>query len=80
MQAGGKIKQSILKLLESHPEGLAIVELARLTNFHRQTVAKYLLFLEALGAVARRDLGAVSLHYHAKHSSNLKSQRRREDL
>ncbi len=58
-----KIKERLVTVLKSHPEGLTITELARIMDSHRQTVTKYILVLEALGEVHRRRIGAVTLHY-----------------
>lgn len=77
MRNNEEIKQKILKILESHPEGLPIIEISKLVNAHRQTVAKYVMFLEALGQIVRRDIGPVSLHYHSKHYSKLTKSKRR---
>lgn len=40
-------KGTIIKILEDHPFGLSITELAEKTNFHRNTVSKYVNILEA---------------------------------
>ena len=57
------LKKRIPAILKQHPEGLTIQDLARILKVHRQTVTKYLLFLEGAGIVHRRRLGSATLHY-----------------
>ncbi len=64
-------KRKIQTTLENHPEGLSVIELAKFTKLHRQTVAKYVLVLEAIGKIVRRKVGPVSLHYTAEYYSRL---------
>lgn len=61
-----KIRKNILKVLGTHPEGLTIVELARIIGVHRQTAVKYVLWLEGAEKVYRRRIGAVTLNYLKK--------------
>jgi hypothetical protein len=60
---GEEVKRLILATLRIHPEGLTIVELSGMVGSHRQTVAKYILVLEATGQVYRRRVGSATLHY-----------------
>lgn len=60
---GEGLKKKIIKVLDSHPEGLTIQDLSKILNLHRQTVTKYVLVLEAVGVIYRRRIGAVTLHY-----------------
>jgi DNA-binding transcriptional ArsR family regulator len=60
---GEDTKKKILDTLRTHPEGLTIIELSETIGVHRQTVAKYILVLEAMDLVHRRRLGSATLHY-----------------
>ncbi|MBI1979122.1 MAG: HTH domain-containing protein [Candidatus Aenigmarchaeota archaeon] len=69
---GEKLKERIVEMLEKHHEGLTIVELSRILSSHRQTVTKYILWLEGAGTVHRRRVGAVTLHYLKKEWERLR--------
>lgn len=60
---GEQIKKRLVKILETHPEGLTIQELSSIIGVHRQTVTKYVLVLEAKGVIYRRRVGSATLHY-----------------
>jgi DNA-binding IclR family transcriptional regulator len=60
---GEELKSKILLVLRQHPEGMTVIDIAEITGAHRQTVAKYILVLEALGVIFRRRLGSATLHY-----------------
>ena len=60
---GDVIKKKIMEVLKERPVGLTILDLAAAVEAHRQTVAKYLLVLEAEGLVHRRRVGSAVLHY-----------------
>ncbi|MBI4021139.1 MAG: hypothetical protein HY369_02765 [Candidatus Aenigmarchaeota archaeon] len=61
-----EVKQHIIKTITSHPEGLTIQDLAMIVGAHRQTVTKYVLFLEGAGIIVRRRVGSATLHYLKK--------------
>jgi DNA-binding IclR family transcriptional regulator len=67
------LKERIIEILKEHPEGLTIQELSKITGAHRQTVTKYVLWLEGAGIVFRRRIGAVTLQYLKKQFEKLKS-------
>lgn len=58
-----KFKRKIIETLRTNPEGLSIQDLSKRTGAHRQTVTKYVLWLEGAGVVVRRRIGSVTLHY-----------------
>jgi DeoR/GlpR family transcriptional regulator of sugar metabolism len=60
------IKKKIIKTVESHPEGLTIQDLSKILRTHRQTITKYILFLEGAGTIHRRRIGSATLHYTKK--------------
>lgn len=62
-----ELKKKITEALRSHPEGLTIQNLAILLKVHRQTVTKYVLFLEGAGTIHRRRIGSATLHYLKEH-------------
>ena len=57
------IKKRIVTTVTKHPEGLTIQDLAKLLGLHRQTITKYILFLEGSGVIHRRRIGSATLHY-----------------
>ena len=67
---GNRIKKKILEILEAHPEGLTIESFSRITGAHRQTVTKYLFWLNGAGIVHRRRVGSATLHYLKKFVKN----------
>jgi len=68
------LKKRIIEILKEHPEGLTIQELSKITGAHRQTVTKYVLWLEGAGIVFRRRIGAVTLQYLKKQFEALKKR------
>lgn len=65
-------RRGLLEALKEHPEGLTIEDLSRLMKAHRQTVTKYILWLEGAGKIHRRRIGAVTLHYTKRQWERLK--------
>ena len=59
-------RNSIAATLKEHPEGLTIEDLSKILKSHRQTVTKYILWLEGANVIYRRRIGAVTLHYMKK--------------
>lgn len=57
------LKKKIIETVKKHPEGLTIQDLAKLLKVHRQTVTKYVLFLEGANVIYRRRIGSATLHY-----------------
>ena len=57
------IKKKIIETVRNHPEGLTILELAKIIGSHRQTITKYILVLEAQEIIYRRRVGSATLHY-----------------
>lgn len=60
---GAHTKEKIMRLLKERPLGLTIRDISTALSIHRQTIAKYLLVMEAEGRVHRRVVGSASLHY-----------------
>jgi DNA-binding IclR family transcriptional regulator len=63
----------IVEILREHPEGLTIQDLSKITGAHRQTVTKYVLWLDGAGIVYRRRIGAITLQYLKKDFEALKN-------
>ena len=61
--SGDSLKKKIIETIKNHPEGLTIQDLAKICGAHRQTVTKYILFLEGAKIVYRRRIGSATLHY-----------------
>jgi len=55
-------KGKILDHLDEHPFGLSITEIAEETNFHRNTVSKYMNILEAENKVNKKRIGTASIY------------------
>lgn len=64
--SGDRVKKKIVETVENHPEGLTIQDLAKILRVHRQTITKYILFLEGAGIIYRRRIGSATLHYLKK--------------
>jgi len=64
------IKQKILQLLETHPEGLTIESLSKKLGAHRQTITKWLFWLDGAEIIVRRRVGSATLHYLKKFVRN----------
>ena len=60
---GDELRQRILKLIDQHPEGLSIQDIADRLESHRHTVSKHLSYLEGAGEITVRRIGNVSLIY-----------------
>jgi DNA-binding Lrp family transcriptional regulator len=57
------IEERILRLLERHPEGLSIGEIAQRVGIHRTNLSKYLYRLAGAGRIVERKLGKAKLYY-----------------
>ena len=60
---GKNVKQEILRILETHPEGLTVQSLSDRIGVSRQTIIKYVFELKGSGVVYRRRVGSATLHY-----------------
>ena len=60
---GKNIKEEIIRILESHPEGLTIQNLSDWIGVSRHTVIKYIFELKGSGVIYRRRVGSATLHY-----------------
>ena len=60
---GKNIKQEIIRILETHPEGLTVQALSDKIGVSRQTIIKYIFELKGSGIVYRRRVGSATLHY-----------------
>jgi predicted transcriptional regulator len=57
------VKEEIIRILETHPEGLTIQSLSNTIGVSRQTVIKYVFELKGSGIIYRRRVGSATLHY-----------------
>jgi Mn-dependent DtxR family transcriptional regulator len=60
------IKGRVISLLERHPEGLTVVDMAKALGVHRHTLTKYVYQLVGEGTVSQRLVGVAKLCYLAK--------------
>jgi DNA-binding transcriptional ArsR family regulator len=58
-----EVKTKIIGLLEKHPEGLSISEIAEKTKMHRNNITKYVYELVGSGIIYKREIGPVKLCY-----------------
>ena len=63
MKDKNNVGKKVIKILREHPEGLPILEIAKLTGMHRHTVTKYVYYLIGTGAVHQREVAAAKLCY-----------------
>lgn len=57
------VKQEIIRILETHPEGLTVQALSNVIGVSRHTIIKYVFELKGSGIVYRRRVGSATLHY-----------------
>jgi len=57
------IKERIKEVLVRHPEGLTILDIARLTDSHRHTVIKYIHELLGAEVICQRKVSSAKLCY-----------------
>ena len=57
------VREEIIKILETHPEGLTVQALSDLIGVSRHTVIKYIFELKGSGTIYRRRVGSATLHY-----------------
>jgi len=60
---GKNVKEEIIRILESHPEGITIQNLSDWIGVSRHTVIKYVFELKGSGIIYRRRVGSATLHY-----------------
>lgn len=63
MKDRNNVGEKIIKTLRGHPEGLTILEVAKLVGMHRHTVTKYIYHLIGTETVYQRDVAAAKLCY-----------------
>lgn len=63
-----KIRQDILKVLEDHPSGLSINELAKYSKYHRNTISPRLRELLNKKTVKIKNTGSAKVYYLTHHA------------
>ncbi|UCD03567.1 MAG: FIST C-terminal domain-containing protein [Candidatus Woesearchaeota archaeon] len=63
-----KIKQDILKVLEDHPSGLSINDIAKYCKYHRNTISPRLRSLLRKGNIKVKTTGKSKLYYLKHHA------------
>ena len=56
-------KEQIVKILRKHPEGLMLIEIAKLTRMNRLTATKYVHELIGSGSIIQRRIAAAKVCY-----------------
>jgi len=59
-------KEKIIAVLEKHPEGLTMKEIAKAIGMHRINVSKYVYALIGEGIITERAVGSAKLCYLKK--------------
>jgi len=57
------IRDKVIKILKSHPEGLTTVEIAEKIEITRQSIAKYVCQLLDEGLIFQREVGTAKICY-----------------
>jgi len=57
------VTERIKRVLSEHPEGLPILNVAKLVGMHRHTVTKYVYQLTGSGEIYQREVGTARLCY-----------------
>ncbi len=65
----GDKKEWIIHLLEAHPEGLTVLDIAKELGIHRHTASKHVERLAAYGVVYQRKVGPAKLCYLKNHET-----------
>jgi len=60
-------KEKIIEVLEKHPAGLSILEIAKETKLHRNSVARIIKELEASGDVELKKVGLAKVYFLKKY-------------
>jgi len=60
---GKNVREQIIRILETHPEGVTVQALSDNIGVSRHTVIKYVFELKGSGLVYRRRVGSATLHY-----------------
>lgn len=60
---GKNIKEEIIRILGTHPEGLTVQTLSDRIGVSRHTIIKYIFELKGSGIIYRRRVGSATLHY-----------------
>jgi predicted transcriptional regulator len=60
---GKNVKEEIIRILETHPEGITVQSLSDWIGVSRHTVIKYIFELKGSGIIYRRRVGSATLHY-----------------
>jgi len=60
---GKNVRDEIIRILETHPEGLTVQSLSDRIGVSRHTIIKYVFELKGSGTIYRRRVGSATLHY-----------------
>ena len=63
MRDTNRVEEKIIETLREHPEGLTILNIAKLIGIHRHTATKYIYYLVGTEAIYQRDVGPAKLCY-----------------
>lgn len=54
---GNNVKESIIRLLSKHPDGLPIFDIAKNLDLHRHTASRYAFALQEAGHIECHEVG-----------------------
>jgi predicted transcriptional regulator len=60
---GKNVREEIIRILETHPEGVTLQSLSDSIGVSRHTIIKYVFELKGSGILYRRRVGSATLHY-----------------
>jgi predicted DNA-binding transcriptional regulator YafY len=60
---GKNVREEIIRILETHPEGVTVQSLSDSIGVSRHTIIKYVFELKGSGVLYRRRVGSATLHY-----------------
>jgi predicted transcriptional regulator len=60
---GKNVREEIIRILETHPEGVTVQALSDNIGVSRHTIIKYVFELKGSGILYRRRVGSATLHY-----------------
>jgi len=63
---GNNVKESIIRLLTRHQNGLAILDIAKNLNLHRHTASRYVFALQEAGHIECHEVGRSKLCFLSK--------------
>ncbi|MBI2542785.1 MAG: helix-turn-helix domain-containing protein [Candidatus Aenigmarchaeota archaeon] len=58
---GNNLKESLVRLLSKHPNGLTILDIAKNLDLHRHTASRYVFALQEAGYIECHEAGRAKM-------------------